>query len=193
MTRLIVGRFDDIENARGALSALAAEEVESHEYGLFFVTQHGMHDIYPIGGDAHSDQGARQGGGGAMKGAGLGGATGLAIGAFAAVVPVVGIAALVAATGVGAYIGSLYGALAKTQHANESEATQQHPVEQPGGPRIAVSVERPDTEPRAVEVLRRFGADDLGQAEGEWRGGDWADFDPRVPPKPLDPPASESH
>jgi hypothetical protein len=89
MTRLIVGRFDDIENARGALSALAAEEVESHEYGLFFVTQPGMHDIYPIGGDAHSDQGARQGGGGAMKGAGLGGATGLAIGAFAAVVPVV--------------------------------------------------------------------------------------------------------
>jgi hypothetical protein len=121
-----------------------------------------------------------------MKGAGVGGAAGLALGAVAAAaVPVAGIAALLAATGVGAYVGSLYGALSKTRKPDEAEATTEHPVEQPGGLRIAVRIDESDTEHRAIEVLQRFGGQDLGRAEGEWHNGSWVDFDPRVPPKPL--------
>jgi hypothetical protein len=46
---------------------------------------------------------------------------------------------------------------------------------------IAVNVDRIEMEPRAVEILRRHGARDLGRTQGEWRDGSWRDFDPRTP------------
>jgi hypothetical protein len=46
---------------------------------------------------------------------------------------------------------------------------------------IAVRVDRPDTETRAVNTLNRYGARDIERTEGTWKAGDWKDFDPRVP------------
>ena len=186
MTKLIVGRFDNIDGAKAVLGELRMAGFRPREFGLFYVAPPGQHDLYPIGGDAHSDEGARESGGGAATGAAVGGATGLAAGAvLAATIPVAGLAALLAATGIGAYIGSLHGALAKTQRAEEGDATPEHPVEQPGGPRVAVAVERPGTEEQAIGLLQRHGAEDIGRAEGEWHRGIWTDFDPRVPPEPV--------
>jgi hypothetical protein len=34
---------------------------------------------------------------------------------------------------------------------------------------------------RAIDVLRRHHARDIGRAQGEWRNGSWKDFDPRSP------------
>ena len=48
-------------------------------------------------------------------------------------------------------------------------------------PEIAVNVDRPGTQDKAVEILRRAGAEDIVPAEGEWRDGQWQDYDPRVP------------
>jgi hypothetical protein len=46
---------------------------------------------------------------------------------------------------------------------------------------IAVNVDRPGTEKRAIEILRRHRARDVRRAEGEWADGAWRDFDPRAP------------
>jgi hypothetical protein len=45
---------------------------------------------------------------------------------------------------------------------------------------IAVRVDRPGMDTRALKVLRGLGARDIGRAQGEWRNG-WKDFDPRAP------------
>jgi hypothetical protein len=46
---------------------------------------------------------------------------------------------------------------------------------------IAVNVDRPETDRRAIEILRRHGARDVRRAEGRWSDGSWRDFDPRAP------------
>jgi hypothetical protein len=182
MAKLITGRIDDADELQRALQALADAGFDKREYGAFYVGPGGQHDIFPIGGDAYRDAATEESAGGAVAGATVGGATGLAIGAVAAAaLPVAGIAAVLAAAGVGAYVGSFIGAMAQTRDADPRESTPEHPVESQGGIRIAVNVERPGTEERALEVLRRAGAKDMMFAEGEWRDGQWKDFDPRVP------------
>jgi hypothetical protein len=83
--------------------------------------------------------------------------------------------------GLGAYIGSFIGAMVKFRDGRRAEATAEHPVEPPAGRMIAVNVDRPQMEDRAIAALRRHAARELGRAEGEWRNGSWRDFDPRRP------------
>jgi hypothetical protein len=154
MAKLIVGRFDDVEGVERAVAALAAAGFSREEYGTFYSSPSGQHQLYPIGGDAYSDEGAKKAGAGAATGAALCGAAGLAVGGLAAAaLPIAGAAAPLAGLGIGAYTGSLMGALSRTREPEEDAATVEHPVEQPGGVRVAVNVDRPGTEPRAVEVL----------------------------------------
>jgi hypothetical protein len=182
MAKLVTGRIDDANELQSILTALAEAGFERREYGTFYVGPAGQHDIFPIGGDAYRDKATEESAGGAATGAAVGGAAGLAIGAVGAVaLPVAGIAAALAGAGVGAYVGSLMGAMSQTRHARRSESTQEHPVEAQGGMRIAVNVERPGTETRAMEILRDGGAQDIVPANGEWRDGQWKDYDPRVP------------
>ena len=182
MVKLVTGRIDDADELQRTLRALDDAGFDKRKYGAFYVGPAGQHDIFPIGGDAYRDAATEESAGGAATGAAMGGATGLAVGAVAAAaLPVAGVAAALAAAGVGAYVGSLMGAMSQTRHAHRSESTPEHPVEEQGGVRIAVAVERPGTEERAFEVLRRAGAEEVVRAEGEWRDRQWRDFDPRVP------------
>lgn len=184
MAKLIVGRFDNVDDLKRVLEALRNAGFEKREYGSFYVAPPGQHALHPGSDDAHSDEGAKDAGEGAVAGAAIGGAAGLAVGAVAvAAIPIAGIAAAVAAAGIGAYIGSLAGALSKTEDGDETQATREQPVERPGGPRVAVYVERPGAQARAIEILERFGAKDISHAEGEWRDRVWKDFDPHVPPE----------
>jgi hypothetical protein len=186
MAKLIVGRFDTIEEVERALTALSREGFPREDYGTFYVAPPGQHQMHALGGDAHSDQGARGAGAGAATGAAMGGATGLALGALAAAaLPFIPIAGVLAAAGIGAYTGSLMGALSKTHPAARSEATPEHPVERPGGPRVAIRVDRPGSEADAVAVLERFGAKDIERGEGQWHARLWQDYDPRVPLTPV--------
>jgi hypothetical protein len=185
MTRLITGRFDDADEMKRALEGLKDAGFARSEYGTFYVAPPGQHQIQEdVGGDAYRDAGTEDSAKGAAKGAALGGAAGLAIGAAAAVaVPLAGAAIALAGTGVGAYVGSLMGAMTQTRDPDLSESTREHPVEPQGGVRIAINIERPGTEAQALDILRRAGAEDLMEAEGEWRDRQWKDFDPRVPPE----------
>jgi hypothetical protein len=181
MARLVVGRFDNIDDVQRVFEALPRAGFVRAEFGTFYAAPPGQHQLYPIGGDAYSDEGARYAGKGAAAGAAMGGAAGLAVGALAAAaLPFAGIAAALAAAGIGAYAGSLMGALSSTRAPDAAAATTEHPVEQPGGPRVAVNVDRPGTERTAIDLLARFGAKDLSRAEGEWHARAWVDYDPRV-------------
>jgi hypothetical protein len=181
MARLVVGRFDNIDDVGRVLEALPRAGFARAEFGTFYAAPPGQHQLYPIGGDAHSDEGARDAGKGAAAGAAMGGAAGLAVGALAAAaLPFAGIAAALAAAGIGAYTGSLMGALSGTRAPHAGAATTEHPVEQPGGPRVAINVDRPGAEPAAIELLERHGAKELSRAEGDWHERAWLDYDPRV-------------
>lgn len=81
----------------------------------------------------------------------------------------------------GAYVGSLMGAMSRTRHATPEEGTVDHPVEDPGGVRIAVNVDRTDPD-RARRALELADARDIATAQGTWQAGEWTDYDPRVPP-----------
>ena len=179
MSRIVAGRFDRSLDADAAVLNLQREGFAPGEVSSFYVTPPGQHDMHPLGGDVHSDAGSRHAGWGAILGAVLGAAVGLVVGslATAAYGPV---AALIGA-GLGAYVGSFMGAMSKVRHGRRRDATREHPAEAAGGRMIAVCVDRAGMEERAVTVLRRYGARDLGRAQGDWRDGDWRDFDPRSP------------
>ena len=69
--------------------------------------------------------------------------------------------------GLGAYVGSFAGTMAKVRAGRYDAASVEHPVEPRGGRMIAVNVDRPDTERKAIEILRRHAARDVRRAEGE--------------------------
>src|SRR6185503_404302 len=83
--------------------------------------------------------------------------------------------------GLGAYIGSFAGTMAKVRAGRYDAASVEHPLEPRGGRMIAINVDRAGTERRAIEVLRQHGARDVRRAEGRWSDGSWRDFDPRAP------------
>ncbi|MBV8032113.1 MAG: hypothetical protein JO035_11445 [Betaproteobacteria bacterium] len=179
MSRIVAGRFENPLAADAALADLQRAGFRNGEYESFYVTPPGQHGAHPIGGDSHSDAGARTAGLGAVAGAVLGALAGAIVAAVATggeqIIPVL------LAAGLCAYVGSFMGTVLKLRRAHATEHTPEHPVEIPAGRMIAVNVDRPEMEPRAVDVLRRHGAIDLGRAEGTWRDGSWRDFDPRHP------------
>jgi hypothetical protein len=179
MSQIIAGRFDRSIDADAALGELQRAGFRSGEYESFYVPPPGQHGTFPLGGDTHSDAGSKKAGLGAVVGAIIGAALGVALGAFVA--RDLGLVGLLLGAGLGAYIGSFAGAAAKLRGASRREATPEHPVEPAGGRMIAVNVDRVEMEPRAVDILRRHGARDIGRTQGEWRNGSWRDFDPRSP------------
>ena len=179
MSNIVAGRFERSLDADAALEALRREGFSQMEIDSFAVLPPGQHALGPFGGDVHSDAGARHAGFGAAIGAGLGLLVGLVIGAIASLH--IGATAFWLIGGVGAWIGALAGALGRLHDARREDHTPEHPVEMPAGRMIAVCVDRAGVEPRALAVLRNYGATDLGRAQGQWRDGSWRDFDPRSP------------
>jgi hypothetical protein len=190
MSNIIAGRFKTQPDAEGALRAIADAGFQRDEYGSFYLNPPGQHATYPIGGDAHHDEGTKDSGKTAVKGGALGGAAGLALGtaAGAAVDPAFVAAGAVAGAGVGAYVGSLAGGLTGARSGDAREATLAEPVERASGVMVAVCVDRDGTLDKALRVLREHGALDLERAMGDWRSGAWIDFDPRRPPQLIDAP-----
>jgi predicted lipid-binding transport protein (Tim44 family) len=179
MSRIVAGRFDRSIDADATLADLQRAGFRSGEYESFYVPPPGQHGSHPVGGDAHSDAGSKKAGRGAVLGAIAGAIAGLALGVLATAN--FGLAGLLIGAALGAYIGSFAGTIFKLQGARRRESTPEHPVEPAGGQMIAVNVDRKEMEPRAVDILRRHGARDLGRTQGEWRNGSWRDFDPRSP------------
>ena len=173
MERIIAGRFQTKGDADVA-AALIAPHVGAADICIFHNNPPGQHDLFAAGGDEDEDPGAE----GAEKSAtSTALAAGLAAGAVGALGgPVVALAA--AATG--AYLGSLAGAM---QGLGNHEGKPRAPERRPGGVMLSVHIVNPANEKRVIATLRAEGAADIEQANGEWRDGDWADFNPIAAPR----------
>jgi len=187
MSKIIAGRFETQREADRALGALADAGFQRDEYGSFYLTPAGQHAVYPIGGDAHHDEGTKDSGKTALAGSAIGGATGAVLGTAVGAAMDAGFTAAgaVAGAGVGAYVGSLAGALTGARSGDPRNASREEPVERAAGVMVVVRVDRDGTQDDAVRVLHAEGALEVERAIGEWRDGTWADFDPRRAPDLL--------
>ena len=184
MSKLIVARFQEQNETAAAVSALDSAGFVASTISSFYVTTPGQHDMFPLGGDSEASRGAKDAGEGAAAGAGAGGLVGGAVGALG--IPIGGPAAVVGGALLGSYIGSLVGSFSGMKEKGESEAEgeKQRPIRK-AGMLVAVAAADESMQALATSVLRKFGGHDLELAEGHIEGGDWTDFDPRVPPKFL--------
>lgn len=173
MERIIAGRFQTKVDA-DAVAATMAHFVAATDICIFHNNPPGQHDAYAVGGDEDEDPGAR---GADTPAAGTALAAGLAAGAVGALGgPVVALAS--AATG--AYLGSLAGAMTGLV---PEEGKPVVVARRPGGIMLSVRIASPADEQRVIDALQAQGAADVEQAQGEWRDGDWADFDPVAAPR----------
>jgi hypothetical protein len=179
MSKIVAGRFKNTVDADAALAALQREGFRSGEYESFYVGPPGQNAEFPIGGDEHADRGARKASWGAVAGAGLGAIIGAAAGAVTS--GDYGVVAILLGAGLGAYIGSFAGSMSKMRDGNAAAKPAGVQTLEHGGRMVAINVDRPEMERRAIEILHRHGARDVGRAEGTWRDGSWRDFDPRHP------------
>jgi hypothetical protein len=180
MARIVAARLEQAANTKDIVEALSSQGFKRSEFQTFYVNPEGQHARFPIGGDAYSDEGAKRAGQGALRGSVIGGLVGLVAGAGGALL-LDNTIVLLAATAVGAYVGSLVGTLSRLRGGDKRRATVRHPIERPPGQMVAVRVDNPAAEQRAIAILTRHGARDIERAEGTWQAGDWKDFDPRIP------------
>jgi hypothetical protein len=183
MANIIAARFKTQSEADIAIEALRRAGFGAEDLTSFYLNPPGQHSEYPIGGDAHHDEGTKSAGKSAAAGATVGGVTGLALGtaAAAAAEPAFTAVAGLAGAGVGAYVGSLAGGLSGTRSGDPQQATLEEPVERPAGVLVAVRID--DNEGAALQALRAQGALEIERATGEWQSGSWIDFDPRRKPE----------
>jgi hypothetical protein len=174
MSRIIAGTFEASPQAEAAASALREAGFPAESVSTYHNNAPGQHGLLPIGGDEIADPEAKGAGTGAAKGAVVGSVIGAGVGAAIA-----GPLGAVAGAGVGAYTGAFGGALSKLGDEDDTLP----PSRRPAGIMVAVQVAGArGSEGTAIALLRDHDAISIEEAEGEWRDGQWADFDPLEPP-----------
>ena len=173
MEQILAGRFKTKSDA-DAVAALMTQYVDPTDICIFHNNAPGQHDAVAVDEGVDDEPGAEDAG---KSSAGTAVAAGLTAGAVGALGgPVVALAA----AAVGAYSGSMVGGIAGLgDHDNEPPA----PELRPGGVMLAVRIADPLIEKRVIATLRAQGAADIEQAQGEWRDGDWVDFNPVAAPR----------
>lgn len=178
MSTIIAGEFPSKTPADMAMARLRAAGISNDDICLFHVNPPGGHDRTAIGGDRDESPGAKQAEKGGVAGAVVGGVVGTAVGAASAVL--IGPMAVPLGVGVGAYTGSLVGGL---------NATKETPAfVRKAGTLIAVNLSNGNVpEEQVIRILSESGGDPIERAEGTWADGEWADFDPVLPPNLVQP------
>jgi hypothetical protein len=173
MERIIAGRFQTKGDADIAAASLV-QYIDTADICIFHNNPPGQHDVFSVGGDEDEDPGAEGAGKSAASTAVAAGLTAGAVGALGG--PVVALAA----AAVGAYSGSLAGAMAGLGNQDDKARA---PDRRPAGILLSVRIANPEYEKRVIATLRSQGAADIEQANGEWRDGDWVDFNPVAAPQ----------
>src|SRR5688572_17430769 len=130
MARIVCGLFEETTKADATLQALTAAGIPRSDIDTFYTPPPGQHGLYSLGGDSHSDAGARKAGRGAAFGAVIGAALGAVLAYVlirTGVLPPSEFVWLSVAVlgGVGAYVGSFAGAMSRMRHGRRRD---------PGGP-----------------------------------------------------------
>jgi hypothetical protein len=173
VNHIIAGRFQTKSKADAAAKIITCY-VDRRDICIFHNNPPGQHGVLPMGGDEESSPGADRAQDSSATtaiAAGLvGGAIGLAGGPVTAL----------AAASVAAYTGSLLGMM---EGANENAPPGSTPVGRPAGVILAVRIALPANEEIVIDDLRLGGAEDIEEADGEWRDSNWVDFNPIQPPR----------
>jgi len=186
MATIIAGEFNTVDESETAASALRDAGFDASDVSAFMLNAPGQHAIHPAGGDEDADAGAQHAHSGAVTGAVVGAAVGLGAGAAGMAATGLGPAVAATATAVGAYTGSLIGALNKT---GDEESSQPDAPVRHAGTMVAINASDESGQQRACDILRAHGARQIERAEGEWQDGRWVDFDPRATPMLIESPA----
>jgi hypothetical protein len=176
MATIIAGLFDTTARAEGAVRRLLELDCPRDHLSTFSNNPPGQHAKLPMGGDESADPEAKGAQGNAVKGAALGAGVGAVGGAIG------GPVTAAAGAAVGAYVGSLAGALGgvgKKSHGQYDQGT----LRRPAGVMVAINANGCAAEDRLIATLRESGAVCIEKTEGEWRDGQWLDFDPVAPPR----------
>jgi hypothetical protein len=185
MTRIVAGVFDDEQEATAAAHELREAGFEAADLDQFALSPPGRHNALPLGGDEDADAKAKGGGSAAVKGAAIGGAVGAVAGLAAS--PLMGPIAVAGGAAAGAYAGSLAGAV------NRMGDDRPSPPTRPAGVMVAVNADdASEDEELAIDVLRNQGAQMIERADGAWRNGKWADFDPVRAPEIVETAAARN-
>ncbi|MBC8118266.1 MAG: hypothetical protein H7X75_01650 [Burkholderiaceae bacterium] len=195
MATIIAGRVQTQQRAQDLMEQLQARGVAASDMQAFYVNPPGQHDLHPVGGDVDADSGTQQSGAGQAAGVAAGAAAGLAAGAVVgAVMPPLAPILAVAMAGVGAHVGGMAGALTATRPSDEEKRETETSTPdrdavdmRRGGMTLAVRVD-PAMENTVIDLLRGHAVEDIERADGEWRDGQWVDFDPLKPPRKIDAP-----
>ncbi len=187
MALIVAARYVTFDQAKTAARQLFAAGFSQDDVHIFYVNAAGTHAMYPIGGDREADPDSGAAGYGALLGgAGLGligAVAGGLIGSALTLAPL----AVLAVAGVGAYIGSLLGALFVTGRSKPGSAAvasghPDHPDVRHAGVLLALHID-PSQEAQACRLLRASGGEDVERANGRWNNGHWEDFNPVQPPQ----------
>jgi hypothetical protein len=182
MQTILSGRVETQECAERVMAELRERGVALGDMQAFYLTPPGQRANFPIGGDEYADHDAKEAHNGQAKGAAVGSVAGLVAGGLAAAaIPPLAPVLLAGITGVGALAGSVAGAVSSGRSKEESERSDDpQPQARRGGLMLAVRV-TPQSEPIVREVLDDAGVGDIERATGEWRDGQWVDFEPTEP------------
>jgi hypothetical protein len=185
VTQILSGQFDDFERGELLVAELHSLGVPGNDIQQFMLNAPGQHDKFPIGGDEDADRGARGSENGALAGAAIGGAAGAALGLAA--LPLAGPIAGVTGLAIGAYTGSLAGAL--NNLGDKTDKSPERSSARPAGVRVVVHAPTAEQRSRVIDAMLRHHARSIEEADGEWRSGTWANFDPVSVPRWVVPPA----
>ncbi len=181
---ILAAQFDEFAQADAAIQELCGSRGFSPtDVAKIVLGAPGRHDAFPLGGDEDQDAGASKGDTGAASGAVMGGGAGVVAGVAAAAA--LGPIAALAATGIGAYTGSLAGALDRM---TDASAHGEVPA-RPAGVMVMAHAATPARREQALATFTNHRARGIEEAEGQWVDGTWADFSPVSRPHWLVPPA----
>jgi hypothetical protein len=187
MALIVAARFTTFEEAQAAAGTLFSAGFLEDDVHIFYVNTAGAHARYPIGGDRKSDPDASGAQYGALMGAAGLGLIGAVVGGIIGSAVNLGTWGVLTVTAIGAYIGSLMGAMwvtgkSRPRSASSRSASPDHPEVRAAGVMLALHTDL-TREPEAVRLLRLAGGEDVERAQGRWNNGHWEDFDPLAPPQ----------
>lgn len=187
MSLIIAARFTTFDAANIAAERLMQAGVHEDALHVFYVNPPGAHDSYHLGGDQAADPGTRRASGGALGTATVLGALGAIVGGVIVATFADSVIPIVAGAGVGAYIGSLAGAMrrmdSRRDRVQEPHRTVEAQEGRPAGVMLAVNTDGEHAQ-EVASMLAAAGGHQVERAQGRWRGGKWEDFDPLAPPVP---------
>lgn len=186
MALIVAARFDTFVDAEKAAAALMQSGVKEDELYTFWVNPPGAHDRHPMGGDRTADPDSEGAAGSSWATAAIVGIVGAVIGGLVLSFFTDSTLPVVAGAGVGAYIGSLAGAMrpmGKPRYRSPEDAAR---AETNKGRHAGVLLAVRTTAQHEVHVarmLRDAGGAEVERANGRWENGRWKDFDPLVSPQ----------